>query len=140
MAVAGDALFCRLYCLWTLLSLVVTHRKLARYAKAVGKDSIYGHFYYPKPAGHFSRFFGLAPVPHLAGALWHAVFASLCALLAFAVFVSEIVAADSTPAPKHSGLLFALATPLSLLYFARVRTHGLIHNKADLVPWVLPSG
>ena len=31
----------------------------------------------------------------------------------------------------------AVALGACVLYFGRVRTHGLIHNKADTVPWVL---
>ena len=30
---------------------------------------------------------------------------------------------------------FAASAVLSILYFGQVRTHGLVHNKADLVPW-----
>lgn len=119
-----DALFFRVYCVLLLASLCVSHPALRRYATYVNGDCHFGHWRYPKPASSEAKLFGVVPLPLLGKQMWEACFAALLlALAACAVTLSRATA--------------AAATALSLFYLARVRTHGLIHNKADLVPWVL---
>ena len=91
----------------------------------------------PLPAKNHARLFGVIPVPRIGAWATGAVLRLLLVCLAYATlnFLHPLSgAAPSTLTWRYP--LFGVATVLSLLYFAQARTHGLVHNKADTVPWV----
>ena len=121
--------FAEVYALTLAVSLAMSHAALTRYARVVGPSSRYGHWYYPLPASQHARLFGLVQAPHLGERAWHGVFVALLGALA--------ASAGGALGDGHSRVWSWLALACALLYFARARTHGLVHNKADTVPWVL---
>ena len=118
-APTSDALFFRAYSGLLFAALAWTHASLRRYATYVDGNCRFGHWRYPLPASSQSTLFGLVSVPQLGVQTWDACFAALQLSLVVCMLTLSRLAA-------------AVATVLCLLYFGRVRTHGLVHNKADL--------
>ncbi len=130
--------FARCYTLWVGLALLATHGELAKHQSVVGPRTRFGHWYYPLPAGAHATLFGVWPLRRLPQSVWRGVGALLLALLLLAGATGAVGAGvSSTPPPLLRGLVFGTAALLCLLYLGQARTHGLVHNKADLVPWVL---
>jgi sulfite exporter TauE/SafE len=137
---AADNLFAATYCAWTLCALLCTHVPLHRHAKVVSSASTFGHWYYPLPSRDHATLFGVLPVPRIGAKASAAVLGLLLSSLVYAVH-GFLLASNSSSSSDTNTLawrrpLFGAATALSLLYFAQARTHGLVHNKADTVPWV----
>ena len=116
--------FVTLYTTWLSLSLLCTHDSLNRHARVVSPSSTFGHWYFPLTAGDHTKIFGVFRTPILKETSRHCLLLLLLSIVAYAGWSS-------------SASSFLIASLLSLLYFAQARTHGLVHNKADLVPWVL---
>ena len=114
-----------------------------RHAKIVSPNSKFGHWYYPLKAKEHAKLFGLIYIPRLSQNIWHGTLAIILSSLAFASykFSTGEAMAMSTLTTRTTwswrAPLFGVSTVLSLFYFAQARTHGLIHNKADTVPWIL---
>lgn len=131
----ADNLFGGAYCGWIAFALLCTHIPLYRHAKVVLPTSTFGHWYYPLPSRDHATIFGLLPVPRIGAKATFVVLLLLVSSLVYAAHRFLVCSDSSTLAWRRP--LFTTATGLSLLYFAQARTHGLIHNKADTVPWVL---
>jgi hypothetical protein len=100
---------------WTILvSLLLNWERFTLYKRWMPLDSRFGHWYYPKTAAHQSGMFAPA---QMNDRTFQVTYALLCAVLLF-------------------GWVEA-ALPIWMLWCAQIRTHGLLHNKADLVPWTL---
>jgi len=128
LALTDDA-FRRVYCLHLVVSLLWTHPSLETYTRYSFARTRYGHWYYPLKAEKHSTFFGLCRVPHGNPLQFTLLFSIvLCSL-------GILVGANTTSPITRAASYVAWGS--SMLYFARVRTHGLVHNKADTVPWVL---
>eukprot|EP00943_MAST-04B_sp_MAST-4B-sp1_P007950 g7950.t1 len=130
----GMITFQQIYALNLIISLLLTHSKLKRYARYVKANTTFGHWYYPLKQHKHATFFGVVRVPYLSEFVWEKVF--------FTIFLT-ILSLISLNILQRLGnvyiqqLLYFVLLVVSIFYFARVRTHGLIHNKADTVPWVL---
>ena len=126
-AAAVGSTFVTLYTTWLFLSLLCTHDALNRHARVVSPSSTFGHWYFPLTAGHHAKIFGIFRTPILTETSRHCLLLLLLSTLAYAGWSSSSASSSS----------FLIASLLSLLYFGQARTHGLVHNKADLVPWIL---
>ena len=124
---ATGTVFLQLYLLWVGIAVLCTHGAINRYARVVPLNSTFGHWYYPLAVKHHTSFCGWFVVPRLRETQRHALVVLFLCLIAAASWLPPFT---SYHFPLH------LATAIvSVLYFAQARTHGLIHNKADLVPW-----
>ena len=129
-----DAMFIAVYCSWLAAAIMFSHGSLTRFSRVVHLESRFGHWYYPLPARKHSTLFGIVPPLDLGEVAWHTVCALLVAvLLASAASLASYGGGRNTAFTRP---LLASTPVLTVLYFQRVRTHGLVHNKADLVPWV----
>ena len=124
MFLTGDS-FRRVYSIHLFFSILLTHSALEKYTKYNFAKTKFGHWYYPLSAQKHSTLFGLLKVPYLGGLGFIFVYSLLLAALLGQAFL------------PHSKAISCTALVSCILYFARVRTHGLVHNKADTVPWVL---
>ena len=127
MSVGTNFVTC--YTIWIWLNIFATHDVINRYARVVNGKSKFGHWYYPKTAEEHTTAFGLLVIPRVAETTRHVLVVVLLSTLLF----GAIAASDSL----IFSLTFATSAMVSMLYFAQARTHGLVHNKADLVPVVL---
>ena len=118
------------YTVWLMLSIFCTHDALNRYARVVGGTNTVGHWYYPLEANLHTKVFGFWVVPRYSEKIRH-----LLAVLFLALLLLMLLITSSSPLPPRG--VSCLCTVVSVFYFAQARTHGLVHNKADLVPWCL---
>lgn len=95
------------------------------------------HFrYFPRSAAHQSRPFGIQALQLnqvTSTASYTGILAALLATMACGAGAVPAVVLKHIPEP----IWFAASAILSVVYFGQVRSHGLVHNKADLVPWTL---
>ena len=120
LAFTDDA-FRRVYCLHLVVSLLWTHPALAKYTRYSFARTRYGHWYHPLEAEKHSTFFRLFRVPHGNPLQFTLLFSIvLCSL---GIMVCANTASPITRAASY------VAWGSSLLYFARVRTHGLVHKR-----------
>ena len=125
--------FQQIYALNLLVSLLLVHSKLKRYARYVKTNTKFGHWYYPLEQNKHATFFGIIRVPYLSEFMWEKV--------VFTIFLSilSLISLNILQRIRNiyvQQIIYFLLFIVSILYFARVRTHGLIHNKADTVPWI----
>lgn len=162
-ALSADTVFRVLYCTTIVVSLLLTRPKLERFFRYMPLSCRFGHWYYPRSCAYQSSVCGVLPMPQLSLVQLRGTFVLLCVCTLACplsdlftheqsiTFTIEAAAQESiatnivqslptvlsfTSALSHqqwAGFAFVL----SLLYFGQVRSHGLVHNKADLVPWSL---
>ena len=116
--------FIHLYLAWIFIAVLVTHDSINKYSRVVSLNSKFGHWYYPLPSKAHTSVFGLFIVPRLTEQYRHALCILLLCLLLFLQYSTSM-------------LLWTMTSFVSIVYFGQARTHGLIHNKADLVPLCL---
>ena len=70
----GMITFQQIYALNLIISLLLTHSKLKRYARYVKANTTFGHWYYPLKQHKHATFFGVVRVPYLSEFVWEKVF------------------------------------------------------------------
>ena len=65
--------FQQIYALNLLVSLLLVHSKLKRYARYVKTNTKFGHWYYPLEQNKHATFFGIIRVPYLSEFMWEKV-------------------------------------------------------------------
>ena len=129
-----SGVFQQIYAINLLVSLLLVHSKLKRYSRYVKTNTKFGHWYYPLEQNKHATFFGIIRVPYLGEYVWEKV------IFLIFIFILSLIGFNILQRIRNSyvqNLLYFALLSASILYFARVRTHGLIHNKADTVPWIL---
>ena len=128
-------MFVRLFSATLLGSLLFSHTALRLSVAYMRMHETFGHWVWPRPIRCQATLFGLHPalaVPDLSVGAFDALFVVLTSCLGAMAWLGDDAASAATSAA------FAwVACVASLLYIGRVRGHGLIHNKADLIPWAL---